>query len=233
MSAPARSVPRSGVPARWATRRTRRASYGRKAAEVAAVLGLELLPWQRQVLDVALEHQRGHLVYRDVVVSVPRQAGKSTLVLVLILYRLLAAPCHAVYGAQTRLAARQKLLDDWVPLIRRSPLSKLFEASRATGQESLLALGGTGSRCRVISSDETAAHGQTASLGVLDESWSLDQAAEQAVRPALVTKRNGQLWIASTAWYREESMVARQGRGRSRSCRGGPDGESGLLRMER
>jgi phage terminase large subunit-like protein len=216
MSASARSVPRSGVPARWAPRRTRRASYGQKAAEVAAALGLELLPWQRQVLDVALEHQRGHLVYRDVVVSVPRQAGKSTLVLVLILYRLLAAPCHAVYGAQTRLAARQKLLDDWVPLIRRSPLSKLFEASRATGQESLLALGGTGSRCRVISSDETAAHGQTASLGVLDEAWALDQAAEQAVRPALVTRRAGQLWIASTAgtakslWWRDKVQTGRE-----------------------
>jgi hypothetical protein len=94
---------------------------------------------QRQVLDVALEHERGRLAYRDVVVSVPRQAGESTLVLVLILYRLLAARCHAVYGAQTRLAARQKLLDDWLPMIRRSPLSKLFDVSRATGQEALFA----------------------------------------------------------------------------------------------
>jgi phage terminase large subunit-like protein len=158
-----------------------------------------MLPWQRQVADVALEHVRGQLVYRDVVISVPRQSGKSTLVLTVIVHRLLSARCAVVYGAQTRLAARQKLLDDWVPLIRRSSLSRLFETSRATGQEALLARGGTGSRCRVISSDETAAHGQTASLGVLDEAWSLDEAAEQAVRPALVTKRNGQLWVTSTA----------------------------------
>jgi phage terminase large subunit-like protein len=216
MSAPARSVPRSGVPARWATRRTRRATYGRKVAEVAEVLGLELLPWQRQVVDVALEHERGQLVYRDVVVSVPRQSGKSVLMLTVIVHRLLSARLHAVYGAQTRLAARQKLLDDWVPMIRRSPLSKLFEVSRATGQEALLALGGTGSRCRVISSDESAAHGQTASLGVLDEAWSLDQVAEQAVRPALVTKTNGQLWIASTAgtarslWWRDKVETGRE-----------------------
>ena len=118
------------------------------------------------MLDVALEHQRGHLVYRDVWVSVPRQAGKSTLVLVLILYRLLAAPCHAVYGAQTRLAARQKLLDDWWPMLRRSPLSKLFDVSRATGQEALHALGGTGSRCRVVSSDEHGVHGATVSVRI-------------------------------------------------------------------
>jgi hypothetical protein len=172
MSARAPSVPRSGVAPRWATRRTRRATYGGKVVKVAAALGLDLLPWQRRVVDVALEHHRGELVYRDVVISVPRQSGKSTLVLVVIAHRLLASHCAAVYGAQTRLAARQKLLDDWWPVLRRSPLSKLFDVSRATGQESLFALGGTGSRCRVISSDETAAHGQTASLGVLDESWS-------------------------------------------------------------
>ena len=216
MSAIARSVPRSGVPARWATKRTRRATYGPKVAEVAEALGIELLPWQRQVADVALEHVRGRLAYRDAVVSVPRQSGKSTLVLVVIVHRLLASTCHAVYGAQTRLAARQKLLDDFLPLIRRSSLSRLFDVSRATGQEALFALGGTGSRCRVISSDETAAHGQTASLGVLDEAWALDQAAEQAVRPALVTRRAGQLWIASTAgaarslWWRDKVQTGRE-----------------------
>jgi phage terminase large subunit-like protein len=199
MSAPARSVPRSGVRARWATRRTRRATYGRQAAEVATALGLELLPWQRLVLDVSLEHVRGRLAYRDIVVSVPRQSGKSTLLLVMIVYRLLAARCAIAYGAQARLSARQKLLDDWWPMIRRSPLSKLFDVSRATGQEALLALGGTGSRCRVISSDETSAHGATFSVAALDEAWSLDTAAEQAVRPAMVTKHNAQLWIASTA----------------------------------
>jgi phage terminase large subunit-like protein len=129
---------------------------------------------------------------------------------------LLSARTHAVYGAQTRLAARQKLLDDWWPMIRRSSLAKLFDVTKATGQEALLALGGTGSRCRVISSDETAAHGQTASLGVLDEAWSLEQAAEQAVRPALVTKRNGQILICSTAgtvkslWWADKVASGRE-----------------------
>jgi phage terminase large subunit-like protein len=204
------------APPRWSTKRTRRATYGPKVAEVASLLGLDLLPWQRRVADVALEHERGRLVYRDVVVSVPRQAGKSVLVLSVILYRLLASRCAGIYGSQSRLEARQKMLLDWWPVIRRSPLSKLFDVSRATGQESLLTTSGSGSRCRVISSDETAAHGQTVNLAVLDEAWSLDQAAEQAVRPALVTRRNGQLWIASTAgtpkslWWREKVQTGRE-----------------------
>lgn len=203
------------MPARWATRRTRRATYGGKVAEVAAALGLELLPWQRLVLDVALEHVQGRLCYRDVVVSVPRQAGKSVLLLTVIIHRLLASHCAAVYGAQSRLEARQKMLLDWWPMIRRSSLSKLFDVSRATGQESIYALGGTGSRCRVISADETAAHGVTVSLGVLDEAWSLNETAEQAVRPALVTRSNAQLWVCSTAgpakslWWRDRVETGR------------------------
>src|SRR4029453_9169634 len=108
MSAPARSVSRRRVPARWATRRTRRATYGRQAAEVAEALGLELLPWQRQVLNVALEHVRGRLSYRDVIISVPRQSGKSTLMLAVIVHRLLSPRPHAVYGPQNPPPSRPK-----------------------------------------------------------------------------------------------------------------------------
>jgi phage terminase large subunit-like protein len=85
-----------------------------------------------------------------------------------------------------------------------------------TGQESLYALGGTGSRCRVISADETAGHGVTVSLGVLDEAWSLNETAEQAVRPALVTRSNAQLWVCSTAgaakslWWRDKVATGRE-----------------------
>jgi phage terminase large subunit-like protein len=174
---------------RWATERTGRESYGATVAEVAAVLGIELMPWQRQVVDVALEHEGGRLVYRDVIVTVPRQSGKSTLTLPLIVWRMLAARSTLVYGAQSRLAARQKLLDDQLPILARSRLTKSFTATRATGQEALRSA--NGSLCRVISSDETAAHGMTLSLGVLDEAWALGAEVEQAVRPAMSTKRNG------------------------------------------
>jgi hypothetical protein len=77
------AIPRFAVPT------TERPSYGPALAEVAAALGFELMPWQSLV--VALEHRAGRLAYRDVAVGTPRQSGKSTLVLSLILYRLLAA----------------------------------------------------------------------------------------------------------------------------------------------
>ena len=124
---------------RWATERTDRETYGGTVAEVAAVLGIELMPWQRRVLDVALEHEGGRLAYRDVVVTVPRQSGKSTLLLPVIVWRMLAARSTLIYGAQSRLAARQKLLDDLLPILARSRLAKSFTATRATGQEALRA----------------------------------------------------------------------------------------------
>jgi phage terminase large subunit-like protein len=85
-------------------------------AAVARDLGLPLLPWQRQVLSVALERSGRKPAYRDVLVSVPRQSGKSSLALSLIVWRLLSGPDHLVlYAAQNRVAARRKLLHTWWP----------------------------------------------------------------------------------------------------------------------
>jgi phage terminase large subunit-like protein len=95
----------SGCEPRWATRRT----LGPRVAAVARRFGLELLPWQKLVLSVALEQARGRPAYRDVLVSVPRQSGKSTLVLARIVWQLTEFPgSRVLYGAQTRIAARQR-----------------------------------------------------------------------------------------------------------------------------
>lgn len=199
---------------RWATERTDRDTYGPLVVAVAEDLGFAPMPWQRDVLDVALEHVDGRLVYRDVVVSVPRQSAKTTTAFWMLVWRMLAAPSQAAYGAQSRLSARQKVLDDWMPVVRRSKFAKAFSETKATGQESVRST--NGSICRVISSDETAAHGSTLSVAVLDEAWALGPEAEQAVRPALSTKRNGQLWVASTAgtvrstWWRSKVDLGRE-----------------------
>ena len=39
-----------------------------------------------------MEHDGEQLAYRDVIVATPRQSGKSSLVLALIVYRMLATP---------------------------------------------------------------------------------------------------------------------------------------------
>jgi phage terminase large subunit-like protein len=101
------------------------------------------------------------------------------------------------YTAQTRLAGRSKLFDTWWPKVRRSPLAELFTLSRATGAEALRST--NGGILSLLSTEESAGHGETYDLSVLDECWALDAAAEQAVRPAMVTRKSAQIWCCSTA----------------------------------
>jgi phage terminase large subunit-like protein len=209
------SSSQASPPPSSATRRTDRLSHSAAAAATAKQVGFALLPWQRLVLDTALEHENGRLAYRTVTVSVPRQSGKTLLMLTVLLHRMLSAPDQRlVYAAQNRLSARSRLLDTWWPKISRSPLASKFKVTRGMGGESLRA--SNGSLLTLLSTDEAAGHGDVLDLVVLDECWSLDQRAEQATRPAMVTRRNAQTWMVSTAgntksvWWRQKIDAARQ-----------------------
>jgi len=210
---PPNSEKRRDVP-RYATVRTDRPTHGPALRETAALLGTDFMPWQSDVSDVALEHADGRMAYRDVAVTVPRQSGKTTIMLALIVHRLIAAPDQAVlYGAQTRIAARGKLFDVLWPRVRRSPLGPMFKLERAMGYETLRC--SNGSTLRLLSSEESAGHGDTLDLVVLDECWSMGPSTEQGVRPAMVTRKNAQLWMLSTAgtdksvWWRSKVEAGR------------------------
>jgi phage terminase large subunit-like protein len=72
--------------------------------------------WQQMVADVLLELLPGTRIpaYREGVVTVPRQQGKTTLILCLAVQRALRWPGQPriAYSAQTGSDARRKLLDD-------------------------------------------------------------------------------------------------------------------------
>lgn len=170
------------------------------------------MPWQRLVADVGLElKEDGRLAYREVVVSVMRQHGKSTLVLCFEAERCFAwsEPQRVAYTAQTGWDARRKLIDDHAPQLLAVPaFRKLIgdEAKpkgggvfRGTGNEHI-AWAGTGSRIDVPSSSSGAGHGKTIDLGVIDEAWKdEDDRREQALLPAMATRDNAQLLLPSTA----------------------------------
>jgi phage terminase large subunit-like protein len=160
------------------------------------------------VLSVALERSGRRPAYRDVLVSVPRQSGKSSMALALIIWRLLSEPDQLVlYSAQNRVAARRKLLHTWWPRIARSPLADQFTLFRGFGNEMLSA--DNGSRLELLSATESAGHGESTDLVVIDEAWvHQDAAVEQSVRPTMATRGDAQLWAMSTAgtpksiWWR-------------------------------
>jgi len=127
------------------------------------------MPWQRTVADTALELEGGVLVYRDVGLTVPRQQGKSFLVLVLMLTRGLLEPRQSIaYAAQTALDARKKLLEDWRPGREPTGLSG-HELSRArTGVDDALQR----LQIQLIASTAKAGHGRVLDLAVLDEAFA-------------------------------------------------------------
>jgi phage terminase large subunit-like protein len=185
---------------RWATPATPgRASLAAAIAATAGALGWSLLPWQQQVNEVATEMDGGVFAYRQVVIEVPRQQGKSVDLLSMMVTRALRRPGPQIsYTAQTRLDARHRLLDVWAPRIARSALAPLVTPRRGSGSEALLFA--NGSMIGLVSGTETSGHGDTLHLGVVDEAWSqTDNRLEQAMRPAMMTVEDAQLWIVSTA----------------------------------
>jgi phage terminase large subunit-like protein len=168
------------------------------------------MPWQRHVVDVALEVDdvTGRLAFREVVVTVPRQSGKSSLVLPMLLHRCVAfgEAQRVVYTAQSRLDARHKLVDDWVPVVSSSRFDGLFSVRLSNGSEGLA--WDNGSLFELSATTERASHGRTIDVAVVDEAFAMrDSRLEQAFKPAMITRPQPQMWVVSTAGTAESSYL--------------------------
>lgn len=177
------------------------------------------MPWQRYVADVAgeIDSHSGQLAYREVIVTVPRQSGKTTLVLSQSVHRANAfrPPQRIVYAAQTRLDARKKWEDDHLAILARSPFGppigewriepsgrrkdgKLYRVRKTTGAEAVLWR--NGSQHAVVATTLKSGHGQTLDEAFVDEAFAQeDDRLEQAFKPTMITRESPQLWILSTA----------------------------------
>lgn len=186
---------------RWATPRTSRPTLGGKVAQISAALGQPFMPWQRHVADVAFEvdPETGLLVYREIVLTVPRQSGKTTLTLSLMTHRCIAMGTNqrVFYTAQSGKDARQKWEDDHVPVLEQSPFSSLFNVRKTNGSEALRWV--NGSIWGLLASTESSGHGGQSDCTVIDEAFAQkDARIEQSQKPAMVTRPQPQLWVVST-----------------------------------
>lgn len=195
---------------RWSTPRTGRRTLGDRVARIAELLGTPLMPWQRHVADVALELEDSvdletgevtqRLAYREIRLTVPRQSGKTTLMLAAMTHRCVAMGerQRVSYTAQTGKDARLKWEDEHIPVLERSPFSPLMKVRKTNGSEAIR--WENGSLWSLLATTETAGHGAQLDLGVIDEAFALsDDRLEQAMKPAMITRTQPQLWIVSTA----------------------------------
>ena len=194
---------------------------GPRAAAIARrVLGLDLFPWQRLVLNRGLERRAGRWRWRTVVVTVARQNGKSALLRALIAHRLAGRRGETV-GALSHLRSVgcEVMFNPVADAFCGRGLRDLFEthAIRSNGVESL-SLGATGGRLVMPSSSERGGHGYSLDLAIVDEAWALkDYRVPQAITPTQIARPDPQLWIVSTAgtaeslWLRELVEAGRTG----------------------
>jgi len=160
------------------------------------------MPWQRLVADVGgeLDSLTGLPAYREVIVTVPRQSGKTTLILSWELQRALGwdSPQRIVYSAQSGNDARKKLIEDQVPLLEpRMKALGIRRILRGMGNEAVEFT--TGSRIGLLASTADSGHGKTLDLGVKDELFAdYDDRRDQSMIPAMATRAAAQLLTAST-----------------------------------
>ena len=157
------------------------------------------------VLDVGLEinPESGLPAYREIICTLMRQNGKSSLTAGVMAHRATLwqpQPQRIAYSAQDGSAARKKLIEDVAAGWQRSPVvGRLVEkVLRGVGYEGVIFA--TGSRIDVIGSSESAGHGRTLDLAIIDESFAdSDFRRESAISPAMATRRDAQVWNVSTA----------------------------------
>lgn len=179
-----------------------RPSLGGKLAKLAAAMGTPLMPWQRMAADVALELDAdGRFHYKRIVITVPRQSGKTTMTLALGLHRTLTTPSGKVwYTAQTGQSARERFLGDLVPGATKL-LGSALTVKKGAG-DTRLEFPAIGSQFRPHPPNDEYLHGEQSDLNLIDEPWAFTEikgdALIQALKPTQNTRPNAQTVYLST-----------------------------------
>jgi phage terminase large subunit-like protein len=165
------------------------------------------MPWQRAAADLLNEHDAAGVRVRPfTVVTIQRQAGKTTWLLGEALERCLfgppGRPQRVWYTAQNGQYAREK----WGELAEEltgpgSPLRRHVRGKYTNGTERLVFP--NGSTFRPFPPTKDALHSMQSDLVIVDEAWKFDavRGAElmQAIGPTQATRPGAQVVIVSTA----------------------------------
>lgn len=203
---------------KWATRRRpERPTFGGELADVGVALRQPFMPHQRLIADVGGEYDpvTGIPYYREIIVTVPRQSGKTTVFLVFQIHRCTsprwAQPQRSAFTAQSGKDARDKWLDELFPLIRKSRRLKPLVGRIYEGMGNEFIRFRNGSLIRLLSTSTSSGHSKTLHQAVLDEIWAdADNRREQGLRPAMITIGDAQVLVCSTAGNADSVILERK-----------------------
>ena len=184
------------------SKRTRRRTYGGEVAAYMSEWGKPPLPWQKRALNVLLEYDSDGFRFPQSAVSIPRQSGKSVLMLGILgwfMHWRPGAKCALV--AQDRRAAAERLwsLGEWM-------VTSGEEAKVTYGMGNERITLPNGSEAYVVSTTRAAGHGDTLDLVLLDEAWQTPPWTLQALVPAQIAVEHPLRIAISTAGDEDSSV---------------------------
>ncbi|WP_144659044.1 terminase large subunit domain-containing protein [Paenarthrobacter nicotinovorans] len=172
-----------------------------KVEKVAAALKTPLLPWQRYFIRVATElNPDGTYRYRSVVLTVPRQSGKTTVIRALYATRALTNRNRKSFiFAQTGKDAKERLFE-LSEQLTQSPVGKQIRTRRAAENPTIIFP--TGSKIQSFPPTAESTHGYNFSDAFLDEIFAFDDSTGTklmgAIVPAMQTHKDRQICLVST-----------------------------------
>lgn len=179
---------------------------------VAEALGTPLMPWQQLVARVATERDGRdprRFRYPVIVLTVPRQSGKTTIMRTILTERCLLQPGRrSFYTAQTGKDAAARW-SDLVKAIEAGPFRGHVQKRLAAGSQALIFP--NGSTISPFAPTPKSLHGYTPHDVMCDEIFSFDAAQGNdlmgAIGPAQVTLPDRQLWLVSTMGTRDSTFL--------------------------
>ena len=200
-------------------------SKGFSAVDFAEdVLGLTLFPWQRWLLIHALELDASRRCrFRTVVVLVARQNGKTTVVQVLSLWRLLVDGARLVIGTAQNLDISEEAWDGAVELAESVPdiAAEIQAIDRTNGKKQLRFVHPYG-RYKIAAASRRGGRGLSGDQVNLDELREhQDWLAWAAVTKTTMARPDPQVWAFSNAGD-DRSVVLNDMQAKGRAAAGNP-----------
>ena len=190
-------------------------SEGDRAADLAALAGLELDPWQRRVLDLGLGRRDGKWAAFEVCLIVARQNGKGAILEALELaalflfddVRLILHSAHEFKTAAEAFLRIRALIEDRPEFERR-----VARVRTAAGAEAIELR--NGKRLRFVARSSGSGRGFSSDLVILDEAYKLGSQEMAALLPTLSARPDPQVWYTSTAGNLDSAQLGHvRGRG--------------------
>lgn len=122
------------------------------AAVHRALWGADPMPHQAHLQRLATEQlEDDSWAYQTLVMTIPRQGGKTSGLGPLLLHRCMTRPLARVqFTAQTRQDARDIVIDEWAARFKRTPFARLAKVRASQGSEGVYFTGSTDASLRVF-----------------------------------------------------------------------------------